>query len=997
MATVIPIAWITLVDIVLYLALPNQRFFVPDTSPFMHTVGNATIPISISEHPWLGNYPNFLSGYPFIVNFPLFKVVKLLRLGVLLRSVVSTKERHIIGQLIVMFTTVFSMITVFSSLLVIIENEIYHRAYPQHSPLSFDQAAYIIFLTIATIGNAQDYPTTWFGKFVLCVFFAVGFVVLVNQSKQLFTILQSKGRELFQKAGIHYFDNHIIVAGHASHIEILEFIKEFLSESHGKCSVNRIVIVLQSKVDLKHMRQLVSHRFFNERISVVEGDINEFQMLESITAESAEAVFLLTDTRSPNPIHQDARSLMSVLAIKNYSSNIPVYSQFLLEQNQKSFETAGCTVTLCVESLKTNLLSNNIMSPGISTLISNVLVSSSAEEVISKFHKKDDQEKDMEKNRWTLEYCSGCENELYCVFFSSHFTGLQFTSAAQFIYDKFDVFLIGIYSETQGALLSPGRVEKPYHICAADKAIVMARSIFHAHAISICEITKFQLKSLLKRAPQVDALTAVSPFELEKPDLVIESDRSQEDSLTPRSSFRNTPTMKPKRKKSFKKRKYSFVSEIDASMPLEMLRNLNQKKRLLEMNLMILDEARKDTEVLLFSANHLSDHIIIMGDVHTGVGVVKYLRSEYLSGERMRPVLLISKNVENEFDKLKDILCWFEEVYVMSLDPTSQGDLEKGGIQNAHAALYLTDPRSSRLEEDIVDMDAIQILLTIQNVVPALPSTAEIVFRRNIKYFKKLVNSGARKRKNQRKRVFDLFRLSSVDGEFEQYCLTSEQFASGKVFSRSFFTRLLCHSFFTKEIIEIVAGFNGYQAVPRSAVSNQISEESGVHQVSLPNSLIDGDFESGFHFYLQKRSILIGIYRLNPHYNFRYVMCNPSKETQFQEADLLFVVGNYETIASGAEPDVPLPSPDKKMRRKSNASSIDIVIHGGPSEFRTRTPGTPSSVKSDTSAHSSFRLSRDATGSTKSQRRRHSSRSMKSQTGTTTSELSDTDSQAEEA
>mmetsp|Transcript_5036 Transcript_5036/g.7481 ORF Transcript_5036/g.7481 Transcript_5036/m.7481 type:complete len:1127 (+) Transcript_5036:169-3549(+) len=941
--TILPVAVVLIVDIVLYFINPSRYFFVPGSI-------SGGDPVIIQNHPWLENYPFYERGYEFIVYFPPFAVLRLFRLGSVLKTVYSGENRGVFSTIYVLFTTIFTLIVVFSSTILVFENEIYHREKPLEA-LLFHDAAYMVFITITTIGYGIVTPSSPPGKFAICLFFVIGLLVLVGQVNHFVTILKSKGNELLEILGLHSFYKHIIVSGTGTDIEILEFVKEFLNESHGKSEIFRIVVIMEDEKVLAKLRKSVSHRFFKERITILQGDISDFSVLELMAAEKSAGVFLMTDTTASDFAKQDKKSLLNVLAIKNYNEDIDIYVQYMLPTNKSAFSNAGCTVSICIQQMKVNILSNNLMVPGLSTLITNVLISTSAEEVIEEYEKQKnkkksfwkrlrgnvDEEEEESLDDWVIEYCQGCENELYCVSFSPAFTGISFFTIVRYVYINYNVYLIGVNNLKHGVLLAPGTNENPYKIQPGDKAIVFAQSVFHAHVLSICPVPSHKLKDDIQipntdqdqelegdKEPKVESATDSTGGD-RSPHLTQLSSRSQKV-----NSFLMGRNLQKKRSRKFSKSsrhsQRTVIEEpsiIDESEKLQCASKPREKKDI------ILDIAK----------NKLSKHLVIIGDVRSAIYVLKNLRSHLLDSTSLMPILIFASHdmTAPAVNHLVDQIKQFDGVYVMFGEACNEPDIIRAGLFQASAALLLTPPGVDN-DPSMVDADSIQVFLTLQSLIPTLPIVTEIVYRRNIKYFQKRIPSEV-ELNHKLSKIDKIFDLKGVDQQFEAYCLTSEQFASGKVFSRSFFSRLLGQLYFTPEIVDIVNAFNPYNYEyqidkkknnrfefgssnsldDKDSVGNRkfMYEETGAHLVPVLEMFVDVEFHEVFRYYLRKRGIVIGIYRHTEHEGFSYVSCNPDRDVILREHDKLYVIGNKKQIMGG---EINWEKPLKKTTLKEIAT-----------------------------------------------------------------------------
>lgn len=141
----------------------------------------------------------------------------------------------------------------------------------------------------------------------------------------------------------------------------------------------------------------------------------------------------------------------------------------------------------------------------------------------------------------------------------------------------------------------------------------------------------------------------------------------------------------------------------------------------------------------------------------------------------------------------------------------------------------------------------------------------------------------------------DVSSESSTDAldKFEQICMISEVFSSGKVFPNSIFSRLLCQSFYNPKIVSVIetlCGFSGYLT----------PEQSSIFQIKCPTDLIDKPFKDAFLYFYRKESICLGLYRprhiCDSNNRLEYVYCCPEAKTIVTAVDKLYVIGNKKRL-----------------------------------------------------------------------------------------------------
>lgn len=145
--------------------------------------------------------------------------------------------------------------------------------------------------------------------------------------------------------------------------------------------------------------------------------LNQIDMIKRAKTHKAEACILLTNKNSPNSSEEDYRNILIALAVKKFvyderkegiEKDIALCMQLIKPESKdlyyKSLNLSPLQDQLIiVEEIKMNLLAKSCFSPGLISMISN-LISSSGDLECDKINKSD----------WFAEYAAGMGMEIYC-------------------------------------------------------------------------------------------------------------------------------------------------------------------------------------------------------------------------------------------------------------------------------------------------------------------------------------------------------------------------------------------------------------------------------------------------------------------------------------------------------------------------------------------------------------------------------------------------------
>ena len=174
----------------------------------------------------------------------------------------------------------------------------------------------------------------------------------------------------------------IIVCGHVNHEGITGFFRELLHEDHGAVSLH--AVVLHPERPSQHMKALLDSPRYAGSITYLEGSPMNSKDLFRAGANSAAALFVLTNTSSESHEMEDAAAMLNTMAMKRHvfqrtGLDIAAYVQLILPESKRHFAATHSNhmslSLICTEELKLNLLALSCTCPGASTLIHNLVAS----------------------------------------------------------------------------------------------------------------------------------------------------------------------------------------------------------------------------------------------------------------------------------------------------------------------------------------------------------------------------------------------------------------------------------------------------------------------------------------------------------------------------------------------------------------------------------------------------------------------------------------------
>jgi len=273
-------------------------------------------------------------------------------------------------------------------------------------PLQFHDALYFVFTTFATIGYGDISPEHATGRL-----FMVGVIIIVMIQVpieiQKVTELISLWPTFGGKVSKYFAAEHVIICcNYSCGVVVESFLQEFFHPDHGIQSKN-VVLVLPADPDLGWKAKLLKYTS-SERLTFLQGDLRNKQDLMRARAERASAIFLLVDPHDKNLDNQEFVVFMRFLACHDYcrdckKEDIKVFAQVFNTDTIEKIKIMGLPVELllCLDSIRKRMLAGACLWQGVSTLLRNLVSSTS-----------DPEETD---ETWLNDYANGLSKEIYAI------------------------------------------------------------------------------------------------------------------------------------------------------------------------------------------------------------------------------------------------------------------------------------------------------------------------------------------------------------------------------------------------------------------------------------------------------------------------------------------------------------------------------------------------------------------------------------------------------
>ena len=362
------------------------------------------------------------------------------------------------------------------------QTENFHIYHPDETQeLTFEKAFYFMIITITTVGYGDMAPETNLARAIIGIFIIVVIVITTQQTSRLGELISrtSPYRSPYKAEP----NSYIVITGSFNGTTLYRFLKEFYHPDHDMPMKKCKVLLVGNESPGKDIVAILNHPLYEEVVTYHEGDFLSEFTLKNAGVGKCKGVFIITNQYEQEVAPKDTYALLACNAVKEYSSSTDVYLQLVRPDLLIHDYWAGWTTGFSTWRLKLFMLAANVFTPGFSTLISNLVISSSG---IMK--------KEAENNHWLNEYVLGLSNELYLVKFPNSLLKHKFSDIALALYLKHNSLLIGVqtkrkYSEEVQTEIVINPVD--YYISKGDQAFIIAPDIEDARGIEDCSLKDF--------------------------------------------------------------------------------------------------------------------------------------------------------------------------------------------------------------------------------------------------------------------------------------------------------------------------------------------------------------------------------------------------------------------------------------------------------------------------------------------------------------------------
>ena len=308
----------------------------------------------------------------------------------------------------------------------------------------FHHTFFFIMTTISIIGygiGIEDTST----RITLIVIIIWGMAVVPSRAGEIVNLISKRSIYADFKYKLISKVPHVVLIGSVSLKNATNFFEEYFHPDHG--NITRHCVIIKSTRPDKKMENLLQHPKYLSKVHYIEGNPTDKRTFSSANLDKATHVVIMSNNLTSDPAKEDANSILLAMVIKKYlkqheNSRCMVRLQLLKPESIMHYELSLNKETkndqiVCIENLKLSLLAKSCTTPGLISLISNLIKSCDEPPEASKLPKAREWE-------WLSEYWEGKSYEIYRVLIPKSTMDKSFNELSNYIFKNYKYILFAI-------------------------------------------------------------------------------------------------------------------------------------------------------------------------------------------------------------------------------------------------------------------------------------------------------------------------------------------------------------------------------------------------------------------------------------------------------------------------------------------------------------------------------------------------------------------------
>ncbi|KAJ3258548.1 hypothetical protein HK103_003508 [Boothiomyces macroporosus] len=453
----------------------------------------------------------------FIGFIRIFRATRILRTYRLLSFAQSEETREL-----TLFTLNFLNFIFFSASIINATEALDFEVAPP-SLKNWHDSLYYIMVTFSTIGFGDLTPSSTISRIVVMFLIILVIIYVPWQTGKIIEVFNSYNKYQRSQHTPDVEVPHVILGGTVTYSSVIDFCREFFVADE----VATIVILHDDEPSLEFVR-FMNHPFYRNRIVYLQGSLMSIQDLRRAQAPYASAMYLLNSSPASkseeedtsNVSEFDTKTLMNALYAKNAFPGLPIFAQINDYKSLDISSHCGIDRSLPIDEIKASLFASTCISPGIQTLVLNLV------------HSYKDIAPENMNEFWTHEYQCGVANQIQSFRIPSGLVGIKFKEVAEELFTSFNCMIFALVAVNSGFNQNQIRfkIEKDYKLkhddiafCIADGGdeMMLRIALHYKEYIKKEDLAQKELEIEMSKVVKMAASEAVveSPF-ISSPDVL---------------------------------------------------------------------------------------------------------------------------------------------------------------------------------------------------------------------------------------------------------------------------------------------------------------------------------------------------------------------------------------------------------------------------------------------------------------------------------------------
>ena len=438
-------------------------------------------------------FSSMCSDYHIDILYRFINITRILRLAksYFIIDILQPKEKSVKYQIFNIIFTLFLIIFLFAGVIQILDLEIIEEILKiefrveQRNNLIlrkyFHHYLYFIIVSLTTVGFGEIMPKSIMSQAMIIILVIVILVVVPDQINELINLSNSQTiyerKEYISSEDVPF----VVLIGNISLDALRSFSEEYFHKDHGK--FYRHIVLLINKYPSRQLKAFLNEKDNNKFIIYLQGDPMKNSDLLRADILKAKSCIIFSNKNTKDPFSEDQRALLLAIFVKKFyylsslenltnennknnkvidleevsqinikttlkNNNFKIFLQLNKSESYQYYYSTLQNIyrknmtkdqLLVIESLKMNLLSKSCLTPGIISLLSNLIISSSTGIIETK-----------NEPEWLREYSEGTQYEIYKFSAERQLLNYTYQQLAIELYNKFHSILIALEINFRG-------------------------------------------------------------------------------------------------------------------------------------------------------------------------------------------------------------------------------------------------------------------------------------------------------------------------------------------------------------------------------------------------------------------------------------------------------------------------------------------------------------------------------------------------------------------